>query len=396
MKKLFQLKNLCTLIFLVLLLLFFLLGFKALGSTVLYGLRTIGIGGTLNPANLESHYLDRMSTRFEPLITLNGGVERLLGKRYVNDRYRLDCGNLVYTIPELDMSENAARTIAFRDTLREQGIPFVYVNAPFSIDTENKQLPPGIEDYGNENADRFLQLLRQADVDVVDLRELEKADGLDHYENYFRTDHHWRPEMGLWAAGKIQQSLGEMYPDFASDPALCASENYTVEIRENSFLGSNGRRVGPWYAGYDDMSILHPQFETALEVHFSRDESTRRGDLEQCLYFPEVFDEKDPFQASQYNFYCGGDEAMHIRNLAGEQGLPVQDNGKKVLLIKDSCSLVVIPYLSLCFSEMRTYDMRIEDASLEAVIEAFQPDLVMVLYNPGALEDNNWNMFYFS
>ena len=396
MKKLFRFKNLCTLVFLFLLLVFFLMGFHALGSTILFGVRTLASGELLEPAKLESYYLDRMSTRFEPLITLNGGLERLLGKRFVNERYRLDCGNLVYTIPELDMEENADNTIAFRDALQEQGIPFVYVNAPFSIDTENKQLPPGIEDYGNENADRFLALLRQADVNVVDLRELEKEDGLEHYENYFRTDHHWRPEMGLWAAGKIQAALGELNVDFVSDPALCDADRYSVEIIPECFLGSNGRRVGPWYAGYDDMSILHPRFETALEVHFSRDDSTRSGDLEDCLYFPEVFDEKDPFQASQYNFYCGGDEAMHIRNQAGKQGLPVQDNGKKVLLIKDSCSLVVIPYLSLCFSEMRTYDMRIEDAPLDAVIEAFRPDLVMVLYNPGALEDNNWNMFYFS
>ena len=80
----------------------------------------------------------------------------------------------------------------------------------------------------------------------------------------------------------------------------------------------------------------------------------------------------------------------------GKLAHQLKDEGKKVLLIKDSCSLVVIPYLSLCFSEMRTYDMRIEDAPLDAVIEAFRPDLVMVLYNPGALEDNNWNMFYFS
>ena len=39
--------------------------------------------------------------------------------------------------------------------------------------------------------------------------------------------------------------------------------------------------------------------------------------------------------------------------------------------------------------------MRVEDEPLPALIESWQPDLVMVLYNPGALEDNNWNMFEF-
>ena len=28
-------------------------------------------------------------------------------------------------------------------------------------------------------------------------------------------------------------------------------------------------------------------------------------------------------------------------------------------------------------------------------IHSYRPDLVLVLYNPGALEDNNWMMFDF-
>ena len=321
-------------------------------------------------------------------------MERLLGKRAVNERYRLDNGKLTYVIPELDMRGIAAKTAELGRYVEEQGIPFVYVNALFYLDEDDKQLPPSVEDYGNENADRFLALLDEAGVKTLDLREREQAEGLDHYGNFFDTDHHWRPEMGFWAFTEIADYLASLNPAFAVEPALCDFGNYSVEVRENCFLGSSGRRVGAWYAGRDDFSIITPDFDTALEVYYSRDGSTRTGTLPECLFFPELFD-ADPYEASLYDFYCGGDEWMEIRNLAEEKGLALCGSGKRILLVKDSASLVVIPWLSLACGEIRTYDLRFEDESLPDLIASWQPDLVMVFYNPGALEDNNWNMFQF-
>ena len=394
MKKFFNIKNCCALVFLLLLTLGFLVSFRPLGSMVLRGMRSLGTEQVLSPQDAEKYFNTRLNETMTPLITLNGGVERVLGKRAVNERYRLDNGKLTYIIPELDMSGIAEKTVEFDAWMHEQGIPFLYINSLFFLDEDDKQLPPGVEDYGNENADRFLALLRDAGVDTVDLRELEKAEGIDHYSRFFNTDHHWIPEMGFWAFTEVVKELAARDPSFAVDPVICDFDNYDVEVVENCFLGSSGRRVGAWYAGKDDFSIITPRFDTALEVYYSRDYSTCRGGLEECMFFPELFEE-DPYKASLYDFYCGGDDWMEVRNLAAEQGLSPQGNGKRILLIKDSASLVVIPWLSLGYGEIRSYDMRVEDEPLPALIESWQPDLVMVIYNPGALEDNNWNMFEF-
>ena len=394
MKKFFSIQNLCAFLFLLLLAFFLVFSLRPFGSMVLLGARMLSEGKGPDTQSLETYLDVRLSERLSPLITLNGGVEKLLGKRAVNERYRLDNGKLAYIIPELDMSGIAAETAEFGRYVEEQGIPFVYVNALFYLDEDDKQLPPSVEDYGNENADRFLALLDEAGVKTLDLREREKAEGLDHYGNFFNTDHHWRPEMGFWAFTEIADYLGSLDPAFAVEPALCDFENYSVEVRENCFLGSSGRRVGAWYAGRDDFSVITPDFDTALEVYYSRDGSTRTGTLPECLFFPELFD-ADPYEASLYDFYCGGDEWMEIRNLAEEKGLALCGNGRRVLLVKDSASLVVIPWLSLACGEIRTYDLRFEDESLPDLIASWQPDLVMVFYNPGALEDNNWNMFQF-
>ncbi len=394
MKKFFSIKNICALLFLLLLALFLALAAWPFGSTVLRGARMFAQSGALDTQSLEAYFNDRLGEHMSPFITLNGGVERLLGKRAVNQRYRLDNGKLSYVIPELDMSGIAAKTAAFSRYVEEQGIPFLYVNSLFFLDENDKQLPPSIEDYGNENADRFLALLSEAGVPTLDLREREKAAGIDHYSHFFNTDHHWRPEMGFWAFTEILNFLASRDPSFAVEDALSDFSSYSVAVTKNCFLGSSGRRVGAWYAGKDDFSVITPNFDTALEVFYSRDGSTRRGPLPDCLFFPELFD-ADPYEASLYDFYCGGDEWMDIRNLAGEEGLALRGNGKRILLIKDSASLVVIPWLSLACGELRTCDLRFEDLSLPELIGAFRPDLVMVLYNPGALEDNNWNMFEF-
>lgn len=394
MKRFFTVRNLCALLFLLALAFFLAVGLWPFGSTALRGARMLAEGGALDTKSLEAYFNDRLGEHMTPFVTLNGGVERLLGKRAVNERYRLDNGKLTYIIPELDMSRIAARTIDFGRYVEEQGIPFVYVNALFYLDEDDKQLPPSIEDFGNENADRFLALLNEAGLRTLDLREREKAEGIDHYARFFNTDHHWRPEMGFWAFTEILDYLSSWDASYAADPALSDFDNYTVEVTENCFLGSSGRRVGAWYAGKDDFSVITPNFDTALEVWYSRDGSTRRGELADCLFFPELFD-ADPYEASLYDFYCGGDEWMDIRNRAEEEGLAVRGSGKRILLVKDSASLVVIPWLSLACGEIRTYDLRFEDEPLPELIASFRPDLVMVLYNPGALEDNNWNMFRF-
>ena len=394
MKRFFSIRNLCTLLFLLALAFFLAVGLWPFGSTALRGARMLAEGGALDTKSLESYFNDRLSEHLHPFITLNGGVERVFGKRAVNERYRLDNGKLTYVIPELDMNKIAARTVDFAHYVEERGIPFVYVNALFYLDEDDKQLPPSIEDYGNENADRFLALLREAGITALDLREREKAAGIDHYSHFFNTDHHWTPEMGFWAFTEIQAYLSGLDPSWTAEPEISDFNSYGVEVRENCFLGSNGRRVGVWYAGKDDFSVITPNFDTALEVWSSRDGCARRGTLADCLFYPELFD-ADPYEASLYDFYCGGDEWMDIRNLAAEKGLTYCGNGKRILLVKDSASLVVIPWLSLACGEIRTYDLRFEDERLPDLIASWQPDLVMVLYNPGALEDNNWNMFQF-
>ena len=114
MKKLFSFRYLTALCFLLFLALFFLLSLRPFARESYYALRAGG--GT---ALAESRFNDFLPGK-DALVTLNGGVQRLLGRREVNQRYRLDNGQMTYIIPELDMEPIAQNTVAFARALEER------------------------------------------------------------------------------------------------------------------------------------------------------------------------------------------------------------------------------------------------------------------------------------
>lgn len=383
MKRFFSFRNLTALCFLLFLLVFFALGLKPFLREAYYALRW-GDG----TAQAEERF-DEFLPGKEQWVTLNGGVQKLLGKREVNARYLLDNGQMTYIIPELDMSGIAANTADLARAMEERDIPFLYVNLLFKIDGEDKQLPAGVEDYSNENADRFLAILRERGVDCLDLREREKAEGLDHYSRFFPSDHHWKPETGLWAAGEVAAALRERDPSFSFDPAIFDLESYDCQRHEKALLGSCGRRVGTWYIAPDDLDVLTPKFETRLRFSVPSKDLLREGSFAETMLFPEILEQRDRMNSDSYDVYCGSVyDHLRIENLQG-------GSGKRLLVLDDSFSLVVVPFFSLAYAQVDYLDLRLWDGDLLAYIDETQPDAVLILYNPGALEDNNLNMFEF-
>ena len=81
-------------------------------------------GNGLEIELFEEKYNDNLPGKHF-FITLNGGFQRLMGVRHVNDRYRMNNGHLTYTISQTDTTEMAKRVIALRDALSAEDIPFV-------------------------------------------------------------------------------------------------------------------------------------------------------------------------------------------------------------------------------------------------------------------------------
>ena len=57
--------------------------------------------------------------------------------------------------------------------LEEQNIPMLFASAPYTVSKFDSQLPEGVEDYGNDNLDRFIKILRQdAGIETMDFGKL--------------------------------------------------------------------------------------------------------------------------------------------------------------------------------------------------------------------------------
>lgn len=335
------------------------------------------LAGAESAANQD---MDRSHT----FIELYGGVQRLLGRRVVVDMAdpeytvaKLKDGTLAFqglTAAPTDQTGHADALAHLRDFAAEDNIPFLYVQAPQKIQKED--LPQGMENYGNENADDLLSQLAARGVDTLDLRGdlLAAAGEPGAAPFYFRTDHHWTPAAGYEAYRLISSELEERYA-FPADAAFRNPQQYTVTTYPDWFLGSQGKRVGTRYAGLDGVDLWVPKFETDFTYTADGFIAPRSGPFEASLLFPERLEPKDYFAGNPYTLYSGGDYPL------GRMVNHLNEDGPRVLLIRDSFSCAMAPFLALQCSELMTMDMRYFDEDLGEYLHWLQPDLVMVMYS---------------
>lgn len=365
--------------------------------TPLYnGIRDMGYTlvkfGIVNPTLFETAYTDGFSGK-NGYVTGNGALQKLVGARIVNERYKQDNGHLTYIIDEYDVGGIAEKTIAFREVLETMGIPFFYINTPFKVHRTDKQLPAGVEDYSNENADRYLAYLKKENIPVLDLRDAMEEDKLSHYDMYYKTDHHWKVEAGLWATNRISVFLAQQDAGFAVDNSIWDPSNYEHTLYEDVFLGSSGRRVGPLYIEREDFTLITPKFETNLTFCDKQAGTSREGSFRDVFLFMGNLVAEDPYKSNTYQVYCGANRGkIEISNYSAIENITIAD--KKILIIRDSYSDVVIPFLSLGYAQTHAIDLREFDGDLMEHIAFFEPDAVLIVYNPGAYKDNN-EMFDF-
>lgn len=332
--------------------------------------------------------------REHSFIQLYGGFQRLSGRHMLEDVeqdtqvVKLKNGTLSFAsldaqpadvTPQIEATNWLSQTLAQRDT------PFLYVVAPQKLPAGGELLPPGIEDYGNDNTDRFLAGLGKAGTDYMDLRPLFAATGA-YGDWFFSTDHHWKPEAAFFAWQNLTRVLEEDY-DIYTDPRYTDENSYSKKVYENWFLGSQGKRAGSLYAGTDSITEYLPQFETNFTYTCPIYAIDRSGPFEQSLLFPERVAQKDWFNGNPYTLYAGGDYPQAtIVNHNNPQG-------QNIVLIRESFACAMTPFLALSCSELTTIDLRFFKGDLLDTIDQLNPDLVMVLYNVSST--SNQSLFQF-
>ena len=344
-------------------------------------------------AQIDTLY-DEDFARHDDFIDFNGAFRAAIGTRIMRDAdpqnmvFKLSNGKLTTIMAVYDMYENMRNTVAFSNWLEERDIEFLYCLAPNKNSDPDAVLPPGVNDYADFCMDTFKSIFTE-EINIMDLREEFNEAGLDWNELYFKTDHHWYPRTGFWVSAHILEYLNEKGV-LTTDDFYTDINNYNADLYENLFLGSLGKRVGQYFAGRDDFEFIYPAFETDFEVTINKisSVSTKSGDfIEALIYQPMLKMDEAHIRDNHYGAYFGGDyPEVIIKNNNVEEG--------KILLIKDSYSLPVAALMSCAVSELRMLDFRyLTDYDLEAYIEEYQPDAVIVMYSPSVLGAKY--MYYF-
>lgn len=333
------------------------------------------------------------------LIQLYGGYQSLTGRTVVEDVdssstvARLDNGLLsFFASGDPDPAVQAASLKRFQNALDDRGLPLLYLQSPIKI-TSNDDLPYGLEDTSNRNADDLLAALDDVGIDYLDFRQTLKDAGGNWADWFYVTDHHWTQEAAFLAfqalCGRLEDydqtvavSRGSKRHPISIDPRWADRETYDVSTLPGFFLGSHGKRVGSLYAGMDDFALWVPKLPTLLR--YDPTNPISYGDAEETILFPDRLEEQDPFSANPYTYYSGGDYGIsRIKNYYNPQG-------PRVMLIRDSYACALTPYLAYAASEVITIDPRYFYGNLLSYVDWTKPDVVLVMYSSGMVRSEQY------
>lgn len=271
--------------------------------------------------------------------------------------------------------------VDFNDYLKEKEIGLLYVQAPAKIENITSGGTLNIlKDYLKENTDNLVNSLEKNNINVLDLRKTMNEEGLDYKNVFFKTDHHWTPQIGIWATKQIANKINDLW-GMNINSNIYSKENFHTKTYENIYLGSQGRRVTLAKTKPEDFDIIYPNFETNISIKVPNLEIDKTGSFRDTL-LDENFISDDYYNAPVYSTYEYGDKAVKIiRNNM------VKDN-EKILILKDSFADVVTPYLSLGVNNIFEMDLRYFDGSVKAFIEKNNITKVIMLYYSGSLYDD--------
>ena len=312
-------------------------------------------------------------------INLNGLYAKWTGRNVYNNIARLKNGMLTHAeMPKLNMQPLANALIGLNSFLQTQKIPYLYVQAPFKNTMDDSLLPSGVVHYANKNTDELLNYFTASKLPYLDLRPALTASAEDVERYFFQTDHHWNSEGAFVAFGALVDYLNQAFPK-QIDTTVADIANWKVDIYENWFLGSHGKRVGEYYAGVDDLSVFTPKFKTDMSTFIPKHRQYFRGDYTVANLRTQYLDAPNYFDENPYCVYIGGDYPIthHINYLA--------KNDIKVLLIKDSYTLPVEAMLSTAVRELDVIDPRhFTESTVAEYALASQPDIVITMMNPSS------------
>lgn len=325
---------------------------------------------------------------YAPAVSVAAKGEHLAANWVMNDDLlQMENGYLTFKedlLDESDIQLLADEVADFQDFLEAQGIEFLYANAGSKVCPYDKQLNAADvqKEHTNENGTALLSALAERGVETLDFREAMQQEGLDWYDSYYKTDHHWKTETGLWAAGKLAERLNET-GKFSFDLSFFEPERYMFETYDDFFLGGQGKMATFANAQLELYTRITPKFQTEFSLQIPTRDLNIQGDYAHALYDYESFEKIFTYDAADHLNGQGAYDCIRARNDAVsmiQNQMKTHNQGKKILMLQDSFSWYLTSFLACDIEQIDAVHLMEFSGSIRSYIEQNRPDAVVLIY----------------
>lgn len=326
-------------------------------------------------SKFETYFTDQFPAR-DAFISIKAAAEVALGKTENNGTY-YGAGDTLFagvSAPgEGEVDTRVGYVDKLADNLAPSGVPVYFSLVPNKLNTigaagrlldppaarlfhQGEPLALSVNYLGEDLWERAAQT-RAHWVDLMPAFQEHIREAL-----FYRTDHHWTSLGAYYAYAELMEATGE------TPVPLSALTKTTVS---ESFYGTTWSSVGAAWIEPDRIDTYVPDDGVKVTAFKGRDGEPG------SLYNPEKLEVKD-----KYAYFMGGNQPLYV--------LEKDNGGPRVLVIRDSYSDALAPFLTLNCSQVHLFDPRYNRSNIPDYVAGHDIDAVLVLYSmANFVTDNN-------
>lgn len=313
--------------------------------------------------DFEDYVSDQFPLR-DGWIRLKARTEKTLGKLENNKVYFGSDGQTLFAqFPRLTDEELSTRVNYVNALAENVSVPVYFSIIPDKSYVWADRLPANAP-----NVDDGTLIEKAGALCDPGVRWIDLQDALSGGDAFYRTDHHWTTFGALQGFTALSQAM-----DFSAAQLDCEPV-----LRSESFYGTTWSSAGAGWVKPDSMYTIVP--EGGVDGLTTVTRYPEGKPVPGSFYDLSQLEVKD-----KYKMFLGGNQPLCvIKNPSGQGG--------NLLVIRDSYSDTLAPFLSLHYQQVHLYDLRYNRLSLKEYVEENGISQVLVLYSASNFATDN-NLF---
>ena len=314
-------------------------------------------------SDYEAYVTDQFVAR-DAWIAAKAYAERAVGKKENNSVYF--CGDALITRFDAPDEKRLTGNIGYVDAFAQKaGVSVYFGLIPTQANIWADRLPAGAPNYDQQ------LVIDRAQQGAGSTRFVSLAPTLQAHKDeaiFYRTDHHWTSLGAYYGYTALAQAMGiEPIP----------LDSYTKTTVSTEFYGTVFSSSGVRWVEPDSMDTYVPEEGISVVSH-SVDAKGNPIQEQRELYVERYLDVKD-----KYSMFLGGQQPLGVVTTGNAVG-------PKLLIVRDSYSDSLVPFLTPHFSQIHLIDLRYYPSSAAQYIQDNGIDMALVLYSvPNFASDSN-------